>query len=66
LAAAAVPAAGSRPVVNRRTEPSLATTTGPIHDWVKTYERSWSAQFERLDVVLEELKQKEEGDGSDE
>jgi DNA-binding transcriptional ArsR family regulator len=38
----------------------------PIHDWVKTYERSWSEQFERLDVVLDELKQKEEGDGSDE
>jgi len=38
----------------------------PIHDWVKTYERSWSERFERLDVVLEELKQKEEGDGSDE
>ena len=37
----------------------------PIHDWVKTYERSWSERFERLDVVLEELKQKEEGDGSD-
>jgi DNA-binding transcriptional ArsR family regulator len=38
----------------------------PIHDWVKTYERSWSERFERLDVVLEDLKQKEEGDGSDE
>ena len=38
----------------------------PIHDWVKTYERSWSERFEQLDVVLEELKQKEEGDGSDE
>jgi DNA-binding transcriptional ArsR family regulator len=38
----------------------------PIHDWVKNYERSWSERFERLDVVLEELKQKEEGDGSDE
>jgi DNA-binding transcriptional ArsR family regulator len=38
----------------------------PIHDWVKTYERSWSEQFERLDVVLEELKRKEEGDGRDE
>ncbi len=35
----------------------------PIHDWVKTYERSWSERFERLDDVLEELKQKEEGDG---
>ena len=37
----------------------------PIHDWVKPYERSWSERFDRLDVVLEDLK-KEEGDGSDE
>jgi DNA-binding transcriptional ArsR family regulator len=37
----------------------------PIHDWVKDYERSWSQRFDRLDVVLEELKQtKEENDGS--
>jgi DNA-binding transcriptional ArsR family regulator len=35
----------------------------PIHDWVSTYERSWSERFERLDAVLEDLKQKEEGDG---
>jgi len=44
----------------------------PIHDWVKNYERSWSDRFDRLDVVLETLKQedlrqkdderKEEGD----
>ena len=38
----------------------------PIHDWVKNYERSWSERFDRLDVVLEELKEEEEGDGSDE
>jgi DNA-binding transcriptional ArsR family regulator len=38
----------------------------PIHDWVKNYERSWSERFEQLDVVLEELKDKEESDGSDE
>ena len=38
----------------------------PIHDWVKEYERTWSERFDRLDVVLEELKQEEEGDGSDE
>jgi len=37
----------------------------PIHDWVKNYERSWSERFEQLDVVLEELKRKEQGDGSD-
>jgi DNA-binding transcriptional ArsR family regulator len=39
----------------------------PIHDWVKTYERSWSERFDELDVVLEDLKRKEKGDdGSDE
>ena len=32
----------------------------PIHDWVKQYERSWSERFDRLDVVLEELKHEEE------
>ena len=35
----------------------------PIHDWVKDYERTWSARFDRLDEVLNELEQ-EEGDGS--
>jgi DNA-binding transcriptional ArsR family regulator len=38
----------------------------PIHDWVKQYEGSWSERFERMDVVLEGLKQKERGDGDDE
>jgi DNA-binding transcriptional ArsR family regulator len=38
----------------------------PIHDWVKNYERLWSQRFEQLDVVLDELKQQEEGDGDDE
>jgi DNA-binding transcriptional ArsR family regulator len=38
----------------------------PIHDWVKDYERTWSERFEQLDAVLEDLKQKEQGDGSDE
>jgi len=37
----------------------------PIHDWVKGYERLWSERFDGLDQVLEELKQKEEGDGDD-
>ena len=37
----------------------------PIHDWVKTYERSWSRRFDRLDVVLDDLKRKEQGDGDD-
>jgi hypothetical protein len=36
----------------------------PIHDWVKDYERSWTERFEQLDVVLDELKQQEEGNGS--
>jgi DNA-binding transcriptional ArsR family regulator len=34
----------------------------PIHDWVKSYERTWSDRFDELDLVLEDLKQ-EEGDG---
>jgi DNA-binding transcriptional ArsR family regulator len=37
----------------------------PIHDWVKSYERSWSERFDQLDDVLEDLKQKERGDGSE-
>jgi DNA-binding transcriptional ArsR family regulator len=34
----------------------------PIHDWVKPYEQAWSERFEALDVVLDELKQKEQQD----
>ena len=37
----------------------------PIHDWVQAYERTWSERFDELDVVLEDLKQKEDEDGSD-
>ena len=37
----------------------------PIHDWVKNYERSWSERFDRLDSVLEELKQEEARDALD-
>jgi DNA-binding transcriptional ArsR family regulator len=37
----------------------------PIHDWVKDYERTWSKRFDQLDVVLEDLKEKEEDDGND-
>jgi DNA-binding transcriptional ArsR family regulator len=33
----------------------------PIHDWVKQYEREWSRRFDRLDVVLDELKEMEHG-----
>src|SRR5437879_5738961 len=36
----------------------------PIHDWVKNYERTWSERFEALDIVLEEIKQEEQGDDS--
>ena len=43
----------------------------PIHDWVKSYERSWSERFDLLDTVLgelrqDELRQEEQGHGSDE
>src|SRR5918995_4455353 len=35
----------------------------PIHDWVKSYERTWSDRFDELDVVLNELKEQEDEDG---
>ena len=35
----------------------------PIHDWVSTYEHTWSERFEQLDVLLEDLKQEEEHGG---
>jgi hypothetical protein len=33
---------------------------------VKEYERTWSERFDELDVVLEELKEKEARDGTGE
>lgn len=38
----------------------------PIYEWVKRYEDSWSERFDGMDVVLEELKEKENPDGKDE
>jgi len=38
----------------------------PIHDWVKSFEDSWSARFTELDAVLDELKRQETEDGSGE
>jgi DNA-binding transcriptional ArsR family regulator len=35
----------------------------PIHDWIRTYERMWTERFDALDQVLDELKDKEAGDG---
>src|SRR5215207_10808235 len=35
----------------------------PIHDWVKQYEQTWEERFDLMDAVLEDLEQKEEGDG---
>lgn len=37
----------------------------PIHDWVAGFEALWAERFEALDVVLEDLKQKETGDAGD-
>src|SRR6201987_4672290 len=36
----------------------------PVHDWVKEYEQTWSERFDLMDVVLDELKDKKERDGS--
>jgi DNA-binding transcriptional ArsR family regulator len=38
----------------------------PIHDWVTGYERTWSERFDRLEVVLDELKEAEGDGGRDE
>ena len=37
----------------------------PVYAWVRTFERTWAERFDELDVVLEELKAKEQGDASD-
>ena len=34
----------------------------PIHDWVAAFERTWSERFERLDIVLDDLRRRQ-GDG---
>lgn len=31
-----------------------------IHDWVRSYEQSWSQAFDRMDIVLDELKAQRE------
>ena len=36
----------------------------PIHDWIKSYEQTWTDRFDRLDTVLEDL-QKEGGNDRD-
>src|SRR5215218_5458642 len=32
----------------------------PIHDWVSGFERTWSERFDKLDLVLEDLRRDEE------
>ena|SRR5829696_3364756 len=38
----------------------------PIHDWVGSYERTWTERLDRLDAVVAELKDEEGVDGDDE
>jgi DNA-binding transcriptional ArsR family regulator len=35
----------------------------PIHRWLRRYEHFWSERFERLDTVLDELKQEDKHHG---
>lgn len=37
----------------------------PIYDWVGNYEQMWAARFDRLDVLLEELKEQEKNNDDD-
>lgn len=32
----------------------------PVHDWVRSFERTWNTRLDQLDDVLAELKQQEE------
>ncbi len=36
-----------------------------IHAWVSRYERAWEQRFARMDAVLDELKDLDEGDDDD-
>jgi DNA-binding transcriptional ArsR family regulator len=36
-----------------------------IHDWVKAYEQSWSQRFDRMDDILELMKEMEDGGDDD-
>ena len=60
-----VGAVGVREEGRRRLYSVNGRALKPIHDWVKNYERTWSRRFDQLDVVLEELMEKEQGDGGD-
>jgi DNA-binding transcriptional ArsR family regulator len=33
----------------------------PIHDWIKSYERTWNERYDAMDGLLNELKRKEKG-----
>src|ERR687894_429035 len=35
----------------------------PIHDWVRTFERTWNARLDRLDDLLVELQEQENQHG---
>ena len=35
----------------------------PVHDWVEQYRRFWDESFDRLEVYLRELQEKEKKDG---
>lgn len=37
----------------------------PVFDWVRAYEAIWTARLDALDDVLEDLKDKEQGDDAD-
>src|ERR1700712_4528541 len=37
----------------------------PIHDWVAGFARTWDERYDALDVVLSELKTKEQSDDAD-
>ncbi|HEV2888584.1 MAG TPA: metalloregulator ArsR/SmtB family transcription factor [Jatrophihabitans sp.] len=41
-----------------------AESLKPISDWIKNYERLWTQRLDRLDAVLQELRETEHADDS--
>ena len=37
----------------------------PVHDWLASYEQTWTDRFDALDDVLQELNEQEGGDDDD-
>lgn len=49
-----------RPVAQQRVYELQSAPFRKLHAWLEEYRRLWDARFDELDVVIDELKQKEQ------